>query len=122
MARSPTKGTRRLFAQMGIRLSSVARSLQANKCHPHKLQMLQHLTEDDSDRRVEFYAPSCTIPQHITRPFSPCSFGRIRDRSCTIPQHITRPFSPCSFGRIKDRVTMHPDYVRTDQISSSRPD
>lgn len=54
MARSPTKGTRRLSAQMGISQSSVMRILRANKWHPYKLQMLQHLTEDDPDRRVEF--------------------------------------------------------------------
>ncbi|GBL76609.1 hypothetical protein AVEN_53329-1 [Araneus ventricosus] len=44
MARSLTKGTRRLSAQMGISQSSVMRNLLANKWHPYKLQMLQHLT------------------------------------------------------------------------------
>ncbi|GBO44057.1 hypothetical protein AVEN_237026-1 [Araneus ventricosus] len=58
MARSPTKGTRRLSAQMGINQSSVLRNLRGYKWHPYKLQILQHLTEDDPDRRVEFYVNS----------------------------------------------------------------
>ncbi|GBN94989.1 hypothetical protein AVEN_60168-1 [Araneus ventricosus] len=46
MARSPTKGTGRLSAQMRISQSSAMSNMRANKWHPYKLQMLQHLTED----------------------------------------------------------------------------
>ncbi|GBL85396.1 hypothetical protein AVEN_34588-1 [Araneus ventricosus] len=51
MASSPTKGTRRLSAQMGISRSSGMHNLRTNKWHPYKLRMLQHLTEDDPERR-----------------------------------------------------------------------
>ncbi|GBN20461.1 hypothetical protein AVEN_66856-1 [Araneus ventricosus] len=66
MARSPTKVTRCLSAQMGIRQSSVMRILLANMWHPYKLQMLQHLTKDDPDRRAEFC--KWTLNKHANVP------------------------------------------------------
>ncbi|GBN35847.1 hypothetical protein AVEN_245918-1 [Araneus ventricosus] len=54
MARSPTKRILRLSAKMGISQNSVIRILRANSGPLFKLQMLQHLTQDDSDRMVEF--------------------------------------------------------------------
>ncbi|GBL83550.1 hypothetical protein AVEN_196388-1 [Araneus ventricosus] len=41
MARSPTKGTRRLSEQMGIGQSSVMRNLQANKWNPLQASIRQ---------------------------------------------------------------------------------
>lgn len=40
--------------EYGVSQSSVIRILHAFKWHPYKIQMLQHLSEDDPDRRVEF--------------------------------------------------------------------
>jgi len=53
-SKSPNKSIRRLSAETGISQASVARILKENKWHPYKLHMLQHLSEDDPDRRMEF--------------------------------------------------------------------
>ncbi|GBL84922.1 hypothetical protein AVEN_42191-1 [Araneus ventricosus] len=39
---------------MGISQSSVVSNFLANKGNPYKLQILQHLAEDDPDPRTEF--------------------------------------------------------------------
>lgn len=39
--------------QIGINQSSAMHILQVNKWNLYKLQMLQHLTEDDPDHRVD---------------------------------------------------------------------
>ena len=53
LTRSPRKSTRRLAAESGVSRSSIRRILKANKWHPYKLHMAQHLGEDDPDRRME---------------------------------------------------------------------
>ncbi|GBM16340.1 hypothetical protein AVEN_28304-1 [Araneus ventricosus] len=55
MARSPTKGTRRLSAPMEISQTSVKSILWADMWHPYKLKMLQLLTAGSPARRIEFY-------------------------------------------------------------------
>ncbi|GBM67830.1 hypothetical protein AVEN_142226-1, partial [Araneus ventricosus] len=49
VARSPTKGTRRLSAQMGVSQNGAMHVLRAIKWHPYKLKILQYLKEDHSD-------------------------------------------------------------------------
>jgi hypothetical protein len=52
LSKSPRKSSRRLSAETGISQSSIARIVKEQKWHPYKLQMRQHLTEDD--RTVPF--------------------------------------------------------------------
>ena len=54
VSKSLHKSTRRLSQEYGVSQSSAIRILHAFKWHPCKIQMLQHLSEDDPDRRVEF--------------------------------------------------------------------
>lgn len=54
VSKSPHKSTRRLSQEHGLSQRSVLRILHAFKWHPYKVQMLQHLSEDDPDRRIEF--------------------------------------------------------------------
>ncbi|GBM63550.1 hypothetical protein AVEN_3801-1 [Araneus ventricosus] len=54
MARSPTAGTRDLSAHMRISQRTTVRNLRTSKRHSYNLQMLQHLTQDDPERRVDF--------------------------------------------------------------------
>ncbi len=51
---SPVKSSSKLGAEVGISSSSAYRILIMNKYHPYKVQLVQKLTEDDFDRRVEF--------------------------------------------------------------------
>ena len=51
---SPKKSTRRMALEVGISQGSVMNILHQNRWHPYKLQMYQHLNEDDPDRRLEF--------------------------------------------------------------------
>ncbi|GBM32902.1 hypothetical protein AVEN_13277-1 [Araneus ventricosus] len=67
IARSPTKGTRPLSTQTGISQNSIVRILGDNEWHSYKLQMLQHLTEGDSDRRVEFCEWSLNMHVNVER-------------------------------------------------------
>ncbi|GBL95896.1 hypothetical protein AVEN_227134-1 [Araneus ventricosus] len=66
MAKSPTKGTQRLSAQVGIIQNNVMPTLRANKLHPYKLQMLQHLAESDPDRSVEFCEWTLNVRQDVS--------------------------------------------------------
>ncbi|GBN62915.1 hypothetical protein AVEN_102783-1 [Araneus ventricosus] len=52
--------------KIGISQSSVLRVFRANK-HPYKLQMLQHLTEDDPDHRVEFYKANFYVSGEVNK-------------------------------------------------------
>ncbi|GBM10108.1 hypothetical protein AVEN_92928-1 [Araneus ventricosus] len=63
MVRSPTKGSRRLSAQMGISRRSVKCNLQASKWNPYKLQMFQHLTENDP---IEFCEWSLNMHENVS--------------------------------------------------------
>lgn len=64
--KSPQRSTRRLSAECGISQSSIIRILHAHRWHPFKIQLLQHLAEDDPDRRMQF----CTwaLEQHQQDP------------------------------------------------------
>jgi hypothetical protein len=42
-----------LAAESGVTIS-IMRILKKHKWHPYKMQMLQHLSEEDPDRRMEF--------------------------------------------------------------------
>ncbi|XP_056422400.1 uncharacterized protein LOC130362248 isoform X2 [Hyla sarda] len=46
--------TRRMSLESGISRTSLRQILATHKSHPYKLQLLQHLNEDDPDRRTEF--------------------------------------------------------------------
>jgi len=54
VAVSPVKSLSKLGAEAGISGSSAHRILIKSKYHPYKTQLVQHLAEDDFDRRVEF--------------------------------------------------------------------
>uniref|UniRef100_A0A669B5E7 DUF4817 domain-containing protein n=1 Tax=Oreochromis niloticus TaxID=8128 RepID=A0A669B5E7_ORENI len=53
-SKSPQRSTRRMSLESGISRTSLRRILATHKWHPYKLQLLQHLNEDDPDRRTEF--------------------------------------------------------------------
>ncbi|KAG2468668.1 G2E3 ligase, partial [Polypterus senegalus] len=53
-SKSPQRSTRRMSLESGISRTSLRRILATHKWHPYKLQLLQHLDEDDPDRRTEF--------------------------------------------------------------------
>uniref|UniRef100_A0AAZ1XEX3 Ig-like domain-containing protein n=1 Tax=Oreochromis aureus TaxID=47969 RepID=A0AAZ1XEX3_OREAU len=53
-SKSPQRSTRRMSLKSGISRTSLQRILATHKWHPYKLQLLQHLNEDDPDRRTEF--------------------------------------------------------------------
>ncbi|KAG2462260.1 ALG3 mannosyltransferase, partial [Polypterus senegalus] len=53
-SKSPQRSTRRMSLESGISRTSLWRILATHKWHPYKLQLLQHLNEDDPDRRTEF--------------------------------------------------------------------
>ncbi|KAG2459496.1 RPGF4 factor, partial [Polypterus senegalus] len=53
-SKSPQRSTRRMSLESGIIRTSLRRILATHKWHPYKLQLLQHLNEDDPDRRTEF--------------------------------------------------------------------
>uniref|UniRef100_A0A669CUS4 non-specific serine/threonine protein kinase n=1 Tax=Oreochromis niloticus TaxID=8128 RepID=A0A669CUS4_ORENI len=50
----PQRSTRRMSLVSGISRTSLRRILATHKWHPYKLQLLQHLNEDDPDRCTEF--------------------------------------------------------------------
>jgi transposase len=52
LSKSPRKSSGRLSAETGISQSSIARIVKEQKWHPYKLQMRQHLSEDN--RTVAF--------------------------------------------------------------------
>lgn len=51
---NPNISTRQLAREQEISQSSVVRIFKAQKFHPYKLTILQELTEDDPDRRLQF--------------------------------------------------------------------
>ena len=51
---NPCIPTRQIARELEISQSSVERTLKAHKFHPYKLTILQELTEDDPDRRLQF--------------------------------------------------------------------
>lgn len=51
---NPYISSRQIGRELEISQSSVARTLKAHKFHPYKMIILQKLTEDDPDRRVQF--------------------------------------------------------------------
>uniref|UniRef100_A0AAX7TD99 DUF4817 domain-containing protein n=1 Tax=Astatotilapia calliptera TaxID=8154 RepID=A0AAX7TD99_ASTCA len=53
-SKSPQRSTRRMSLESGISRTSLRRILATHKWHPYKLQLMQHLNEDDPDRRTEF--------------------------------------------------------------------
>ncbi|XP_046986033.1 uncharacterized protein LOC124556042 [Schistocerca americana] len=53
-SRSPQRSTRRLSQECGVSCTSILRILSQYKWHPYKIQLLQHLNEDEPDRRVQF--------------------------------------------------------------------
>eukprot|EP00079_Xenopus_tropicalis_P034003 XP_017947774.1 PREDICTED: uncharacterized protein LOC105946840 isoform X2 [Xenopus tropicalis] len=53
-SKSPQRSTRRMSLESGISRTSLRRILATHKWHPYKLQLLQHLNEDDPDRCTEF--------------------------------------------------------------------
>ncbi|KAG2466422.1 MTX3 protein, partial [Polypterus senegalus] len=53
-SKSPQRSTRRMSLESGISRTSLRRILATHKWHPYKLQLLQHLNEDDPDRRTKF--------------------------------------------------------------------
>ena len=55
LTRNPAKSVRRMSADSGISKSSISRILITNKWYPYKLHMAQRMSEDDLDRRMEFY-------------------------------------------------------------------
>ncbi|XP_056409683.1 uncharacterized protein LOC130331736 [Hyla sarda] len=55
-SKSPQRSTRRMSLESGINRTSLWWILATHKWHPYKLQLLQHLNEDDPDRRTEFAA------------------------------------------------------------------
>ena len=52
--KSPQRSTRRLSAECGISQSLIVLIVHAYKWQPFKIQLLQHLAEDDPDRRMQF--------------------------------------------------------------------
>ena len=50
---SPKKSICRIPIELGIPKSTVCQILKQQKFHPYKLQVLNHLREDDPDRRIE---------------------------------------------------------------------
>lgn len=50
----PQQSTREMSRAVGISESSVRRILKLHKFHPYKLHIVQELSDDDFDRRVEF--------------------------------------------------------------------
>ncbi|XP_073493604.1 uncharacterized protein [Phyllobates terribilis] len=53
-SKSPQRSTRRTSLESGISPTSLRRILATHKWHPYKIQLLQHLNEDDPDRPNEF--------------------------------------------------------------------
>lgn len=53
--KSPMKSTRCLLNECRVSQGSVVCIFQMHKWHPYKIHMVQNLSEDDSDRCVEFY-------------------------------------------------------------------
>uniref|UniRef100_A0AAZ1XUQ9 DUF4817 domain-containing protein n=1 Tax=Oreochromis aureus TaxID=47969 RepID=A0AAZ1XUQ9_OREAU len=53
-SKSPQRSTRRMSLESGISRTYLQRLLATHKWHPYKLQLLQHLNEDDPDQRTEF--------------------------------------------------------------------
>jgi hypothetical protein len=53
-AKSPHKSTGRLAAESSVSRQSITHILKNHKWHPYKMQLLQHFSEDESDRWVEF--------------------------------------------------------------------
>jgi hypothetical protein len=51
---SPIKSTRKLGSEAGISQTSAQVILKRHKYHPYKIKLVQHLAEDDFDRRLEF--------------------------------------------------------------------
>ena len=52
--KSPQRSTRRLSGECHVSQTSICRVLKTHKWHPYKLQLQQHLSEDDPDRRLQF--------------------------------------------------------------------
>lgn len=53
MYASPKKSIRRTSMELNVPRSTVHDILKKAKFHPYKLQLLQHLSEDDPDRRMQ---------------------------------------------------------------------
>ena len=53
IASSPRKSVRRASSEIGVPRSTMQKVLKSEKFHPHKLQILHKLFENDSDRRLE---------------------------------------------------------------------
>uniref|UniRef100_A0AAX7TH63 Uncharacterized protein n=1 Tax=Astatotilapia calliptera TaxID=8154 RepID=A0AAX7TH63_ASTCA len=53
-SKSPQRSTRRMSLESGISRTSLRQILATNKWYPYKLQLLQHLSEDDPDQCTEF--------------------------------------------------------------------
>ncbi|KAG2470428.1 HDA11 deacetylase, partial [Polypterus senegalus] len=53
-SKSPQRSTHRMSLESGISRTFLRRILATHKWHPYNLQLLQHLNEDDPDRRTEF--------------------------------------------------------------------
>jgi transposase len=51
---SPIKSTYKLASEAGICQKSVQTILKRHNYHPYKIKLVQHLAEDDFDRRLEF--------------------------------------------------------------------
>lgn len=51
---SPSISSRQVATENDISQTSVLNVLKANKYHPYKITMVQELTEDDPDRRLQF--------------------------------------------------------------------
>ena len=52
--RSPHKSTRRASAELGIPRRSLGRLMKQLGLRPYRPRLLQHLSEDDPDRRLQF--------------------------------------------------------------------
>lgn len=59
--KSPTKSIRRLSSETNLPKSSIHRILKLHKWHPYKLHLMQKLSEDDPDRRLEFCSWAMTM-------------------------------------------------------------
>jgi transposase len=53
---SPKKSTRRTSMELGVPRSTVQKILKTYAFHPYKMQVLQSLSENDPDRRLEMCA------------------------------------------------------------------
>ena len=53
VAVSPQKSVRRISMEMDVPRPTVHDILKAEKVHPYKMQILNRLTEDDPDRRMQ---------------------------------------------------------------------